>query len=216
MFRVSLSLQSDFSNCIILACVAGGFSVCFCGSQSKTDSLAKAEPRSKQKTMGEGARGERPLFEGSISCTHESANTHNVINTGDKSVWYIRLRKMELIQECSPWCSHDQLRQDENQIRRLVCGAYRDNGSSNRGKEESVGCNQDLREGKNYRLYRLRVVMCNDAPDAVQMNTGLTSVLVFSLVLRLVSSRPYMYDGIKQALGPSQNKTAPLKLLQAG
>ena len=86
---MSLSLQSDFSKCIILACVAGGFSVCFCGSQSKTDSLAKAEPRSKQKTMGEGARGERPLFEGSISCTHESANTHNVINTGDKSVWYI-------------------------------------------------------------------------------------------------------------------------------
>ena len=52
--------------------------------------------------------------------------------------------------------------------------------------------------------------------DAVQMNTGLTSVLVFILVLRQVSSRPYMYDGIKQGLGPSQNKTAALKLLQAG
>lgn len=65
-------------------------------------------------------------------------------------------------------------------------------------------------------LYRLRVLMCNDAPGAVQMNTGLTSVLVFSLVLRQVLSRPYMYDGIKQGLGSSQNKTDPLKLLQAG
>ena len=124
-----------------------------------------------------------------------------------------RLGKMGLLQG---WCSHDQHRQEENQIRRLVWSAYRDNGSSNRRKEESVGCKQDLPEGKNYRLYSLRVVMRNDAPDAVQMNTGLTSVLVFSLVLRQVSSRPYMYDGIKQALGPSQNKTAPLKLLQAG
>ena len=64
---MSLSLQSDFSNCIILACVAGGFLdgagvFLFCGSQSKTYSRAKAEPSaeqwSKQKTMGEGARGE--------------------------------------------------------------------------------------------------------------------------------------------------------------
>ena len=60
-----------------------------------------------------------------------------------------------------------------------------------------------LAANKTYRLYSLRVVMCNDAPDAVQMNTGLTSVLVFSLVLRQVLSMPYMYDGIKQALGPS-------------
>ena len=30
----------------------------FCGLQSKTYSRAKAEPWSKQKTMGEGARGE--------------------------------------------------------------------------------------------------------------------------------------------------------------
>ena len=64
---VSLSLQSDFSNCIILACVAGGFLdgagvFLFCGSQSKTYSRAKAEPSaepwSKQRTMGEGTRGE--------------------------------------------------------------------------------------------------------------------------------------------------------------
>ena len=88
---MSLSLQSDFSDFVILACVAGGFLVCFliCGSQSKNDSRKKTEPCLKQKTMVEGARGERPLFEGSILfCTHESANTHNV-NTGEKSVWYI-------------------------------------------------------------------------------------------------------------------------------
>ena len=87
---MSLSLQSDFSNCIILACVAGGFLdgagvFLFCGSQSKTYSRAKAEPWSKQKTMGEGGEGRRPLFESSIYYSHESANTHNV-NTGDKSV----------------------------------------------------------------------------------------------------------------------------------
>ena len=126
-----------------------------------------------------------------------------------------RLGKMGLLQG---WCSHDQHRQEENQIRRLVWSAYRDNGSSNRRKEESVGCKQDLPEGKKLQalLYRLRVLMCNDAPGAVQMNTGLTSVLVFSLVLRQVLSRPYMYDGIKQGLGSSQNKTDSLKLLQAG
>ena len=83
-------------------------------------------------------------------------------------------------------------------------------------KRKALAANKIYPREKNYRLYSLRVVMRNDAPDAVQMNSGLTSVLVFSLVLRQVSSRPYMYDGIKQALGPSQNKTAPLKLLQAG
>ena len=56
-----------------------------------------------------------------------------------------RLGKMGLLQG---WCSHDQHRQEENQIRRLVWSAYRDNGSSNRRKEESVGCKQDLPEGK--------------------------------------------------------------------
>ena len=63
---MSLSLQSDFSNCIILACVAGGLDgagvFLFCGSQSKTYSRAKAEPSVepwlKQRTMGEGTRGE--------------------------------------------------------------------------------------------------------------------------------------------------------------
>ena len=98
-----------------------------------------------------------------------------------------RLGKMGLLQGCNSWCSHDQLRQEKNQIRRLVWGAYRDNGSSNRRKEESVGCKQDLPEGKNYRLYSLRVVMRNDAPDAVQMNTALTSVLVEDSVLKTLT-----------------------------
>lgn len=68
--------------------------MCFlsCGSQSKTYSRAKAEPWSKQKTMGEGARGEGHCLRAQyiIYYSHESANTHNV-NTGDKSVWYIIL-----------------------------------------------------------------------------------------------------------------------------
>ena len=56
-----------------------------------------------------------------------------------------RLGKMGLLQG---WCSHDQHRQEENQIRRLVWSAYSVNGSSNRRKDESVGCKQDLPEGK--------------------------------------------------------------------
>ena len=43
-----------------VACVAGGFCgvYFFCGSQSKSYSRPKVEPRSKQNTIGEGARGE--------------------------------------------------------------------------------------------------------------------------------------------------------------
>ena len=50
-------------------------------------------------------------------------------------------------------------------------------------KRKALAANKIYPREKNYRLYSLPVVMRNDAPDAVQMNTGLTSVLVFSLVL---------------------------------
>ena len=46
------------------------------------------------------------------------------------------------------------------------------------------------RVGKTYKLYRLHIVVCNDASDTVQMNTSLTSVLVFCMLLRQVTSRP--------------------------
>ena len=79
----------------------------------------------------------------------ESGGVHNYAwEISPQPLCRKRLGKMGLLQGCNSWCSHDQLRQEENQIRRLVWGAYRDNGSSNRRKEESVGCNQDLREGK--------------------------------------------------------------------
>ena len=48
------------------------FLLLFCGLQSKSDSRANtAEPRLKQKTMGEGAKGENNY--------QESANKKNII-----------------------------------------------------------------------------------------------------------------------------------------
>lgn len=87
-----LSLQSVFSDWIILACVAGGFSVCFFILWFAKPDLQPRESWTLVSTEnnGGGGEGRRPLFESSIYYTHESANTHNV-NKGDKSVWYIFL-----------------------------------------------------------------------------------------------------------------------------
>ena len=91
LFFVSLSLQSDFSNCIILACVAGGFSVCFlfCGSQSKITAARKLNRVRNRKrwVRGRGKKGHCLRAQHIVPMNHLTQN----VNTGDKSVWYIFL-----------------------------------------------------------------------------------------------------------------------------
>ena len=71
-----------------VACVAGGFCgvYFFCGSQSKSYSRPKVEPRSKQNTIGEGARGEGAAE--SLTFNHKRKK-HTKKSTSDAGLSYV-------------------------------------------------------------------------------------------------------------------------------
>ena len=91
---MSLSLQSDFSNCIILACVAGGFLdgtgvFYFVVRKVRLTAARKLNRGRNRKRWGRGARGEGHCLRAQYIIPMNQLTLN--VNTGDKSVWYIFL-----------------------------------------------------------------------------------------------------------------------------